>query len=174
MNILKCLRCQQQLEVFMSYLIPVYQNSMQKISAGIVENALRAVNDKVSGRGLVLSDAEAQALVLRREEVLQERGRVEFGEGILPKLAFAFCDSPYISQREYPDTLAALMEIFYGAKAQSGERWGDADLLEAMKTYFDGECHGSVEMLADVLNGYDPVAKGEAALKEEGDGDFVD
>lgn len=63
--------------------------------------------------GLSLSQEEAGLLIAERKDSLQEQRRVEFGEGILPKLIFAFCDSPYIYQDNYVDTIGRLQDIFY-------------------------------------------------------------
>ena len=62
--------------------------------------------------GLVLSQEDAQLLVRERGEVLRAEKRVEFGEGILPQLIFVFCDSQYIDQNNYVETLKRLQEIF--------------------------------------------------------------
>ena len=48
--------------------------------------------------GLVLSGQEAQLLLDERKNTLREQKRVEFGEGILPKIIYEFCDSQYLEQ----------------------------------------------------------------------------
>lgn len=51
--------------------------------------------NKISARfGLILSPAQIQSLVEHRFRALKNTGRVEFGEGIIKKLVYAFCDSP--------------------------------------------------------------------------------
>lgn len=115
------------------------------------EAALQEVNQRVQGHALVLSPKEMHMLARRHVQVLQHTGRVEFGEGILPKLAFAFCDSPYILPAEYAATLAELMECFYHFKNETGDAVGDDALLDYMKRGFDGAAHGSVEYLRDTL-----------------------
>ena len=81
-------------------------NQMQKIME---------MNHKTEAFGLVLTEEDAQILMERRMESLKEQQRVEFGEGILPKLIFTFCDSP-ISIVNYVDTLIRLQEIFIYTK----------------------------------------------------------
>ncbi len=71
--------------------------------------ALARVNRRVEGHALTLQPQEIRALALRHQEVLRETGRVEFGEGVLPKLAFAFCDSPHISPAHYAAALDSLI-----------------------------------------------------------------
>ena len=99
--------------------------------------------------GVVLSEEEALALVEERKQSLKDKERVEFGEGILPKLIFAFCDSPYIYQDNYVDTIAALQDIFYLYKNESLDELTDDELIAHMKREFDGSCQGSLEYLED-------------------------
>lgn len=99
--------------------------------------------------GLSLSEEEAEVLVVDRQDSLQEQRRIEFGEGILPKLIFAFCDSPYIYQDNYVDTIGRLQDIFYLYKNESMDEATDDELIEFMKEQFEGECQGSLEHLED-------------------------
>ena len=85
----------------------------------------------------------------RRKEDLKEQQRIEFGEGILPKLIFTFCDSPYIYQDNYVDTIIRLQEIFYSYKNEVMDELTDDELLDFMKKAFDGECKGSLEYLEE-------------------------
>ncbi len=114
-------------------------------------------------RGAATTPEEVRALALRHQEVLRETGRVEFGEGVLPKLAFAFCDSPHIHPEEYAAALDSLMTCFYYFKGELREQMGDDALIDAMKRYFDGVCQGSVEYLQGTLL----EALAEAARKAE-------
>ena len=80
--------------------------------------------------GLSLSEEEAGILVSDRKDSLQEQRRVEFGEGILPKLIFAFCDSPYIYQDNYVETIGKLQDIFYLYKNESLDEVTDDELID--------------------------------------------
>ena len=97
--------------------------------------------------GLVLSQQQLLALTERRFQALKATGRVEFGEGIVQRLAYTFGDSPYISQHNYEETLAELQDIFYYFKNESMDTLADDELLEAMKSVFDGRAQGSLEYL---------------------------
>ncbi len=48
--------------------------------------------------GLVLSEEDARLILGERKEALREQRRVEFGEGIVPKIIYEFCDSDFIDQ----------------------------------------------------------------------------
>ena len=108
---------------------------------------LLACNDFTIKFGLYLNEDQAQTLLTKRIEALGETGRVEFGEGILKKLIFEFCDSPYIMQDSYVETLLALQDAFYYFKNESLDQIPDDDLISFMKRHFDGDCEGSLEYL---------------------------
>ncbi|GLB30581.1 hypothetical protein LAD12857_25040 [Lacrimispora amygdalina] len=110
---------------------------------------LNAANEYTGQFGLKLSEEDAALLLTERKNILKKQERVEFGEGILPKLIFAFCDSPYIYQDNYTDTLGRLQEIFYLYKNETLDEIPDDELIEFMKEQFDGPCQGSVDYLED-------------------------
>lgn len=99
--------------------------------------------------GLILSKEDAEILLQDRKDTLREQQRVEFGEGILPKIIFAFCDSSYIYQENYVATIGQLQEIFYLYKNESLDELSDDELLDYMKESFEGECQGALEYLED-------------------------
>jgi hypothetical protein len=99
--------------------------------------------------GLALSKEQIRNLMEKRREALKNTGRVEFGGGILKKLITEFCDSPYIDQESYEETLLELQDIFYYFKNESLDSIADDDLLRLMKKSFDGQCEGSLEYLRE-------------------------
>lgn len=109
--------------------------------------AIVEMNQKTERFGLMLTEEDAKMLAESRKTELREQRRVEFGEGILPKLIFTFCDSPYIAQEDYVDTIARLQEIFYLYKNESMDELTDDELLEFMENAFNGECKGELEYL---------------------------
>lgn len=107
------------------------------------------LNEHTAAFGLVLSTEDAKLLAAKRRDTLKEQQRVEFGEGILPKLIFTFCDSCYIDQNNYVETIGRLQEIFYQYKNETMDELSDDELLESMREAFDGECEGSLEFLEE-------------------------
>lgn len=99
--------------------------------------------------GVRLSEQDALRLLESRKDNLKEQERIEFGEGILPKLIFTFCDSPYIYQDNYVEAIETLQEIFYLYKNESLEELSDDELLVFMKEHFDSDCQGSLEYLEE-------------------------
>lgn len=97
---------------------------------------------------LSLTRQQVSRLIERRFQALKSTGRIEFGEGILKKLIIAFCDSPYITQKNYEEILGELQDIFYYFKNESGDTLSDDELIEAMNIVFDGRAQGSLEYLS--------------------------
>ena len=75
--------------------------------------ALAACNQRTERFGLTLSPRQMAALASGRREALRSTGRVEFGEGILPRLIHQFCDSPYVDSETWAETLEELQGLFY-------------------------------------------------------------
>lgn len=60
------------------------------LSARMLEAELAACNRMTEAFGLTLSKGDMAALLRRREQALQDTGRVEFAGGIFQKLVYAF------------------------------------------------------------------------------------
>lgn len=94
-----------------------------------------------------MSEEDVQELMVSHMECLKEEQRIEFGGGITDKLIFAFCDSDYIYQENYVDTIGRLQQIFYLYKNESMDELTDDELIDLMRNAFDTECHGSLDYL---------------------------
>lgn len=97
--------------------------------------------------GLVLSKEDAELLAEERVDVLKREQRIEFGQGVLPKIIYAFCDSAYIMQGNYCDALIRLQEIFYMYKNEMLDEITDDELLEFMREQFENVCFGDFDYL---------------------------
>ena len=97
--------------------------------------------------GLVLSGEDAAILAQERTDTLKHEQRIEFGQGILPKIIYAFCDSSYIMQENYRDSLIRLQEIFYLYKNEMMDEVTDDELLEFMREQFENVCFGDFDYL---------------------------
>jgi hypothetical protein len=125
---------------------------LTSFSNGLIQNhsAAEIINcNRFTERfGLTLTHAQAIELVETRTLSLQDNRRIEFGGGVIEKIIWAFCDSPFISTYNYTQTLHDLIELFYYFKNESLDLISDDELITAMKTSFNGVCQGSVELLA--------------------------
>ena len=98
--------------------------------------------------GMTISAEQAAMLVQHQRAALRDAGRVDFGGGVLKKLAAAFCDSPCIQPDDWADTLAQLTELFYALKNETRDQLGDDALIAAMAARFNGGAGGSLDALA--------------------------
>ena len=109
---------------------------------------IKKCNEITMKYGVTLSDTQIENLINKRFESLKNTGTIDFGDGILKELIEAFCDSPYIIQENYEETLEELQDIFYFFKGEAMDQIADDELIEFMKEYFNGECQGSIEYLS--------------------------
>lgn len=100
--------------------------------------------------GVQLSETDIRSLITAEAQSLQATGRLEMGEGILPRLIYAFCDSPYINRDSYYATLETLQDLFYTFKNDLYDALSDDELIEAMHKLFHGKAQGSLEYLENM------------------------
>jgi len=138
------------MEAFMEDKISAYHDVMSLIQAHRQETELAAIisyNDKTHIFNLSLTEEDAKQLIICRNESLKKYRRVEFGVGILDKLIFTFCDSQYIEQESYLETLMKLQDIFYEYKNEAEEKLTDDELLTFMREQFEDICFGDLDYL---------------------------
>lgn len=111
-----------------------------------VRDKILLCNEETKKYGLLLTEQQALALAQTRTSSLKENKRIEFGNGIVDKLIMAICNSPYITQDTYEDTLHELIDLFYDLKNNTWDKVSDTDLIDFIKATFNG-CHGSMDML---------------------------
>ena len=97
--------------------------------------------------GLSLSKEDTEILLAEKNNTLKAERRVEFGQSILPQIIYVFCDSAYISQTNYTETLVRLQEIFYMYKNEMQDEITDEELLNFMKEQFETVCYGDLDYL---------------------------
>ncbi|ENK0838583.1 hypothetical protein AB2Z22_001932 [Clostridium botulinum] len=112
-----------------------------------VFNDIIQCNEITREYGLKLSEKDVKEIIDTRNIALQKSGRIEFNGQIINKIITAFCDSPYISQYNYGETINELVEIFYNYKNETLDYISDDELIEIMKENFDNYCQGSLEIL---------------------------
>ncbi len=114
------------------------------------ENQLAKVmetNRMTEKYGLVLSEQDAKLIVEERGSTLRRQKRVEFGSGIVSRIIEEFCDSDFIDQSNYVETIIRLQEIFYLYKNEMLDEISDDELLHLMKEQFETICFGDLDYL---------------------------
>ena len=125
------------------FLISVSDSSLVKQ----INDDIKKINARTEKYGLALSEKDVDIIIKHKSKSLRNNGRVEFGAGIITKMISAFCDSPYISQDDYVETINDLIEIFYYYKNETMDKISDDALIDFMKKCFDNKCQGNIELL---------------------------
>ena len=112
-----------------------------------IEEEILATNKKAAAYGLVLQDEEAAMLVVHGKEAIALQERIEFGKSITVKMIEKFMQSTYISQTDYAQTIAALLDVFYEVKEESVEVLTDEEVIEIMYDFFEKESGGDIDTL---------------------------
>ena len=140
---------------------------------------LARCNELSETYGLRLNDEQVRSLLLAREQSLRDTGRMEPGAGVLPRIIYAFCDSPYLDRHTYAQTLASLQDLFYALKSEVENAMTDGELIEALACVYNGRAQGSLEYLENLTvgelyralthrSGYDEDDDEDAAEDAEG------
>ncbi len=149
---------------------------MEQFQKQNLSTQLLLTNQYTQQYGLVLTQEDTEPILEGRKNALQEQRRVEFGESILPRIIFEFCDSAYIRQDNYTQTLLRLQEIFFLYKNEMEDEITDDELLHFMKEQFETICYGDLEYLEGTcLTGFaEAIRAGYRGYKEsEGYGEYA-
>lgn len=125
-----------------------FEVSLRKTGRLDAAEELRQCNAVTGQYSLTLSEKQIADIVEKRYEALDATGRVEFGRGITKMLIEAFCDSPFIYQENYEESILELLDSFYYFKNESEDRIPDDELIAVMRRHFDTICQGSLEYLS--------------------------
>ena len=104
-------------------------------------------NGKSSEYELILTEKDGEMLVQTGKEAISIQDRIEFGKSITVKMIEKFMKSTYISQADYADTIAGLIDIFYEVKEESLDILTDEEVIDIMYDFFERESGGSLEIL---------------------------
>ena len=123
------------------------ENWMEQMNGQMWLEQVRETNQYTEKYGLTRAPEDTEILLAEKKQILKKERRVEFGESLLPRIIYTFCDSSYISQDEYVDTLVRLQEIFYLYKNEMQDEITDEELLNFMKEQFETVCFGDLQYL---------------------------
>lgn len=123
------------------------KNWLENLNRQLLIEQIHGTNQYTEKFGLKLSGKDTQILIAEKMNTLKEERRVEFGQSILPQIIYTFCDSSYITQDNYLDTIIRLQEIFFYYKNEMYDEISDEELLNFMKEQFEDVCFGDLEYL---------------------------
>lgn len=116
----------------------------------LVINNLLKCNSFLEKYNLYLTKEDVKIILSNRNEILKSNGRIEFGKPIVEELIKEFCDSLYLSNDNFVQTISELLDIFYYYKNETKGLVTDDELIKFMKKYFDGDAYGDLEILRDI------------------------
>ena len=116
------------------------------VNAGLAEKIMQT-NEKAGEYGLVLTPKQAGMLVQAGKDAISTEYRIEFGSSATVKIIDKFCESVYVSQSDYADTIAALIDVFYEAKNESEDSLTDDEVIDIMFYFFENVSNGSIDLL---------------------------
>ncbi|PWJ23069.1 hypothetical protein A8806_1153 [Faecalicatena orotica] len=128
-----------------SHVFELMQSARRKEELAVISG----MNQKTERFGLLLKEEEINELVTYRNDSLKQFRRFEWGTGMLEKLIYTFCDSQYINQQNYLESLERLQDIFYKFKNATLDRMTDDEVLTFMKEQYETVCFGSLDYLED-------------------------
>ncbi len=137
---------------------------------------LSSMNQKTERFGLALGEEEINELVEYRNQSLKTHNRIEFGDGILEKLIYMFCDSQHINQKNYLLTLEKLQDIFYKFRNDTLDLMTDDEILTFMKEQYETLCAGDLEYLESTcMENFSKEVRGgyDGYIKTGGEGDYA-
>ena len=113
----------------------------------ILTNELLTVNEEINNYGLSLTKDEALSIIEKRNESLEDNGRIEFNNVLVKKLIIEFASSSYITKDNFAETIYDLIDIFYFYKNETYDKLSDDELISIMRDSYDNECEGSLDLL---------------------------
>lgn len=113
----------------------------------ILTNELLTVNEEINNYGLSLTKDEALSIIEKRNESLEDNGRIEFNNVLVKKLIIEFASSSYITKDNFAETIYDLIDIFYFYKNETYDKLSDDELISIMRESYDNECEGSLDLL---------------------------
>ncbi len=112
-----------------------------------IANQLLALNKTTKQSGIVLTKSDCAEIAQCRGELLVQTERIEVGAGAVSKIIEMFCDSGYVDQRTFKDTVNALLECFYEIKTQTDDNLDDEAVLGFLLYMFENEVGGDVSKI---------------------------
>nr|WP_314461718.1 DUF6323 family protein [uncultured Clostridium sp.] len=123
------------------------QNWLEVMNRQLWKKQIQETNQYTEKYGLKLSEEDTEILIAEKSHVLKAENRVEFGQSILPQIIYIFCDSAFISQDNYLETLIRLQEVFFLYKNEMQDEITDEELLNFMREQFEDVCYGDLDYL---------------------------
>ena len=125
-----------------NFSLDVIRNESQKEISKIIE-----CNEFLEKYGLKITPEDVKVIVEKRNEALKKSGRIETSNEIVSRLIKEFCDSSYISNENFLETINELIEAFYYYKTETKNKISDEELIKFMREHYEKTVNGDVSYL---------------------------
>lgn len=130
--------------------LAVFQNNMLVGAQNrYVAGELMELSKTTEEYGIVLSEKDCAEIAEFRTAALAENERIEIGIGAVKRIIEEFCESGYVSQSNFKETVEGLLECFYTIKSETDDKVSDDEVMEFLKYLFETEAGGDVSKLYD-------------------------
>lgn len=109
-----------------------------------IAKELSTLNKHTEQYGIVLSSKDCTDIAECRSELLVENERIEVGAGAVRKIIEEFCDSGFVNQQNFRDTVEGLLECFYTIKTETEDQVDDDTVLAFLKYVYENDAGGDV------------------------------
>lgn len=125
-----------------NFSLDVIRNESQKEISKIIE-----CNEFLEKYGLKITPEDVKVIVEKRNEALKKSGRIETSNEIVSRLIKEFCDSSYISNENFLETINELIEAFYYYKTETKNKISDEELIKFMREHYEKTVNGDISYL---------------------------
>ncbi len=122
--------------------LDVIKNESQKEISKIIE-----CNEFLKKYGLKITAEDVKVIIEKRNEALKKSGRIETSNEIVSRLIKEFCDSSYISNENFLETINELIEAFYYYKTETKNKISDEELIRFMREHYEKTANGDISYL---------------------------
>lgn len=153
------------------YLAVFKSGMLSEVHNRYVAKELAVLNDHTAQYGIVLTEKDCTEIAECRGELLVESERIEVGVGAVRRIIEEFCDSGYVDQRTFKDTVEGLLECFYAIKTETEDRVDDETVLAFLKYVFENDAGGDVSRIyfCDAFEQFVATGKADGFKKQEGE-----
>lgn len=125
-----------------NFSLDVIRNESQKEISKIIE-----CNEFLEKYGLKITPEDVKVIIEKRNEALKKSGRIETSNEIVSRLIKEFCDSSYISNENFLETINELIEAFYYYKTETKNKISDEELIKFMREHYEKTVNGDISYL---------------------------
>lgn len=125
-----------------NFSLDVIRNESQKEISKIIE-----CNGFLKKYGLKVTSEDVKVIIEKRNEALKKSGRIETSNEIVSRLIKEFCDSSYISNENFLETINELIEAFYYYKTETKNKISDEELIRFMREHYEKTANGDITYL---------------------------